>query len=228
MNKKLFVAIAVLFLGLLNGCKKSKSADAEIEKIETELKPTPEVDTTMSFVTDSTLLSELIQKAYTWHYKNEIKDFPYKYNLPNDSIFTGIDWDLYNQNIKEFKKTDLFSAEFFKNHKRIATNLDKSIKKSGIQWRNSNGEIPIWNSEVDDWCNCQDYSDNFWNHAGAFAIKIHNDVAEFEASWPPIEKNDTVIYKMKANKEDGKWKISYLEGFKNYGDVKHYDKIMSK
>ena len=53
---------------------------------------------------DSIQLTSLVREVYKWHMTKNLDDFPYKYKDSSKNIFTGIDWDKYNNNIETFKK----------------------------------------------------------------------------------------------------------------------------
>ena len=111
---------------------------------------------------DSVELTALVRNVYEWH---EIKyhnhSFPLKFNQ-SDTVFIGIDWEGYDKDYETFKRTHFFTEEFLARHRAIATTLDSLIKQSSIEWRNTNDGIPIWDTNSDDWCNCQDSPDNYW------------------------------------------------------------------
>ena len=87
---------------------------------------------------DSVELTNLVRQVYNWHMNNEIEDFPYEYEDGQDSIFIGIDWDKYRNNTEVFKRTNFFSVEFLNKHNEIAKNIDSSIRKADLKWRNIN------------------------------------------------------------------------------------------
>ena len=173
--------------------------------------------------TDSIELTTLTRRVYKWHITESLDDFPYKYDKDQDTIFVGIDWSKYNDNIKLFKKTNFFSATFLENHKTIAMILDTSIKKADIRWRNSNDGISLWETGADNWCGCQDYIDNYWDIITIDSLNVKENNADFIWTW---DKNYSHAYRLTAKKEDGKWKISSLDGFKYFYTVEEYDKMM--
>lgn len=176
---------------------------------------------------DSIELTTLIKQVYEWHMSKRIDDFPYKYEEPADTLFTGIDWEKYNNNFKIFKQTSFFSLDFLDRHKEIALTLDTSIKKADNEWRNINDGIPLWDTDADDWCGCQDYPDNYWEKLIIHDLEIKSEIASFYWTWDEQLKSDSFKYKMTAIKEDGKWKINSMEGFDYYYTVDHYDKMMN-
>lgn len=177
---------------------------------------------------DSVELTTLVRKVYGWHMTKHITDFPYKYKKPGDTIFIGIDWEAYDKNIETFKRTNYFTDDFFSFHKTIASNIDSSMKKADIKWRNINDGIPLWDTGADDWCGCQDYPDNYWNILTLDNIRIVKNFASFNWTWDKGPTDYPHQYKMTAKKIGDSWKINSLEGFKHYGSVDHYDKMLKE
>jgi hypothetical protein len=181
-----------------------------------------------TFTKDSIQLTELVRQVYKWHMTNPLNEFPYKYEKPVENIFTGIDWVTYNKNIEIFKKTNFFTDQFLSIHKAIALNIDSSIKKADIKWRNMNDGIPLWDLDADAWCGCQDYPDNYWEILTLSNLKIENNTASFYWTWDKAQNFDSHKYRMTAKKIGNQWRIDSLEGFNYYGSVEHYDKIMKE
>jgi hypothetical protein len=192
------------------------------------LKPGEKEDKQTITNIDSTELTTLVKNVYEWHLKKRSNDFPYKFSNPSDSIFIGIDWAAYARNIDDLKKTNFFSNEFFINHRSIALSIDSSMKQANVEWRNINDGIPIWDTDADDWCGCQDYPDNYWKTITLSEFSLQNDTLTFYWTWGNENGIQANKYELKANKENGTWKISYMEGFKYYGKVADYKKIMQK
>jgi len=173
---------------------------------------------------DSIELTTLVRNVYEWHEtKFRRNGYPYKLNTPTDSIFIGIDWDAYEKDMDVFKKTDFFSKNFFETHKAIGLSIDSSIKQSSVKWRNINDGIPIWDTDADDWCGCQDYPENYWKTLTLSNFIYDNGIVTFFWTW---ENKNEKQYKMKAIKEDGKWRISYIEGFTFYGTATYYNTMI--
>jgi hypothetical protein len=172
---------------------------------------------------DSIELTKLIRQVYEWHNTKTLDDFPYKYDERQDSIFIGIDWAKYQENRQLFKQTNFFSNDFLKGHKEIAKTLDSSIRKADITWRNINDGIPMWETGADNWCGCQDYPEKYWKILTIDSLKIDKGNADFIWTW---DKDISHSYKVKAKKENGKWKINSLDGFKYFYTVEAYDKMM--
>jgi hypothetical protein len=192
------------------------------------LKPGEKEDKQTISKTDSTELTTLVRNLYEWHMSKRSNDFPYKFSKPADSIFSGIDWDAYDRNIENLNKTNFFSKEFFTKHREIALSIDSSMKQSDIEWRNINDGIPIWDTDADDWCGCQDYPENYWEKITLHEFSLRHDTVKFYWTWGNENGIQANKYELKANKENGTWKISYMEGFKYYGKVADYNKTMKK
>lgn len=219
MTKKYFPIIIFTIISLLTNCsgKSNKNTTPSEDKI-----------TTGKLNNDSIELTALIRQVYEWHMTKRLNDFPFKYEEPGDTLFIGIDWEKYNNNIEVFKQTNFFSLDFLDKHKKIALTLDTSIKKADKEWRNINDGIPLWDTNADDWCGCQDYPDNYWEKQTIHDLNISNDFASFSWTWDDLDKSNSFKYKMTAKKENNKWKINSMEGFDYYYSVEHYDKMMNK
>jgi hypothetical protein len=217
MIKAIYLTIFLSIIGFLTLCKGSKNPNGlESQQSKNQL------------ANDSIQLTTLVRQVYNWHMTDRLNDFPYKFESSSENIFTGIDWDLYDQNIEIFKKTNFFTDDFLSSHKTIALNLDSSIKKADIKWRDMNDGIPIWDTNADNWCGCQDYPDNYWEIITLSEIKITNDSASFYWTWDASPIFAPHKYKMTAHKKGEKWRINSLDGFKYFGSVEYYDRIMKE
>ena len=176
-------------------------------------------------IIDSVELTTLVRQVYKWHMNNLLDEFPYKYEKQAKNIIIGIDWEAYNKNMDVFKSTKFFTDQFLSCHKNIALNIDSSIKKADIKWRNMNDGIPLWDLDADSWCGCQAYPDNYWETLTLYDLKIENNSASFYWKWesPSVEPHK---YKMTAKKIGNKWKIDSMEGFDYYRSVAHYNDLM--
>ncbi len=195
----------------------------------TEMKPRCfEADNmaTKTTATDSIALTNLIRKAYTWHHENPEDEFPYLLQHASDSIFIGIDWKAYETTMAAYKQTGYFTDEFFLYHELVATDIDASIKSADISWRNLNDGIPLWYSEVDDWCNCQDNPDDYWKTLVIDNLRVNGNMAFFNLNWEFYGEMSSMDYHVTAKKEEGKWKINSLAGYKNYYSKDEYDQIL--
>jgi hypothetical protein len=133
---------------------------------------------------------------------------------PKDSLYVGVDMNIHKKRMIQLRHTKLFSEEFIKNQDRIAVRIDKNLRNKVIEWHI--GEMPPFGNDTNPWCGCQDNPDNYWETMIIKNVKINNNTANFVWTWVSKEitwKNDKHNYKVKAIKENGVWKILYLQGF---------------
>ncbi len=225
MKNKLIKILGIIFLVSSNlNCKE----EVNIETNKYESQNNSKFNTTNTSRTsakDSIELTSLIRKVYKWHETNFLTDFPYKHQ--NDSIFIGINWEEYDKNIKHHKGTNLFTEEFFIKHKNIALIIDQSIKNADIEWRNSNDGIPLWHSNADDWCACQDNPNDYWKILTIDSLKINDDLVSFYWTWDKKDVKNKHQYLVTAKKVNKIWKINSLE-WQNYNySVEKFDKMMN-
>lgn len=230
MNKNNLVLWGLLAAVFLAACNNSDiSKPTEKPTVQAKFKA-DSFNKVTQFNTDSIELTKLVRNLYEWHETTHIATgFPFKGNTPSDTIFTGVDWDVYNREVEVMKKTNFFSQKFLDRHRAIAATIDSSIKKASIEWRNFNDGIPLWNTDADDWCGCQDNPDNYWTRLKISHLELNGNTAVFSWAWGIEDGIDPPFkYNMKAKKENGIWKIAYMEGFNSYGSVADYDKRMNR
>ena len=193
----LTVAAGVL---LLAGCGNHESAKKEEKAIVAEV---PD-----AVSQDSIALTRLVRSVYKWEdTEGQDNDFDPK-ETAGDSLYRGLDWTAYDKRVKKLKETNYFDQRFFDNHKQIAQYIDTALKSGREEWPKD--ELPSFGYDASPWCNCQDApSDSAWTTLTITNLKIENGQADFSWTW-----GDNFLYKTKATKENGAWKISYLEGFK--------------
>jgi hypothetical protein len=225
MRYKAYKFLNIIFFAIcFLSCKKEIKAEINNSTSQKHL-ILNETDSSKIITKDSVELTLLVRKIYKWHETNFLQDFPYKYQ--NDTIFTGIDWEEYNKNIKLHKNTNLFTEDFFKRHKNIAKIIDNSIKEAGIEWRNINDGIPLWHSNADDWCACQDNPDEYWKILTINILKINNNIANLIWTWDKDDVKDKHEYLVTAKKINGEWKINSLQWQNHNYSVKEFDKLMN-
>lgn len=198
----IFLIFAVLFTAC-KGVNKSDNADT-IKKVNNTL--TINVPDAKD---DSIKLTNLVRAVYKWYETTpKIDGFnPIKKN-PSDTLYSGIDLNKNIDAINDLKKTGMFAKEFLDSYRALAIRIDKELQDGSSLW--PEGELPTFQDDVNEWCNCQDYPDNYWDKLTLKDIKLNKDDVSFKWTW---DDDDDGFYKVRAKKEDGVWKISYLEGF---------------
>ncbi|HEY2580465.1 MAG TPA: hypothetical protein VGI43_01585 [Mucilaginibacter sp.] len=166
---------------------------------------------------DNEEIQNLIRNMLAWSdSKNRVLLVPVITN-GKDSIYTSFDLNELKANLEKLKATNFFSAEFIENYKQIILTLDQEMKdKKFSPW--STGELPPFNfaNDVNPWCDCQDNSS--WSAIKVCVVNLNNESGELYWKWGDLDANASADwkdfrYKFKVKKEDGKWKISYMEGF---------------
>ena len=162
---------------------------------------------------DKDEIQKLIRQALTWaNSKNTIDLLP----VISDSIYIGFDSKILNMNLKKLEETKLFAKEFIDNYNQIILTLDKNIKgKVYDDW--FVGDLPTFGfaNDVNPWCDCQEIPDdkpNPWDLVEITVVNLDQDKGELTWTWGKSDWED-LMYKFRVVKEDGKWKISYMEGF---------------
>jgi len=168
---------------------------------------------------DTAEIQNLVRDMLNWaESKKTLKLVP-ELTDSKDSLCIGFDLKKLDSNLQVLKATNFFSAEFIDNYKQIILTLDRKVKNKEFKW--STDELPPFNfaNDVDPWCDCQDEpSDNPWNKV---EVKINSlDTEKGDAYWTWGKLGSDVdrswkdfTYKFNVQKEEGKWKISYLQGF---------------
>ncbi len=174
---------------------------------------------------DSLELTRLVRSVYQWHVTKHPDEFPLKFNTPSDSIYTGIDWDSYVKTIEAFNKTSFFSNDFMAIHRKIALGVDSAIKASKPEMLNINDGIPFFETGGDDWCECQDYPDNYWKIITLNDFNFTGETVTFNWTWGNVNGVQANKYEIKARKERNAWKINSIDGFKHHLTAEEYDKI---
>jgi hypothetical protein len=100
--------------------------------------------------------------------------------------------------------------------------LDEKTKKGEFdKW--SLGELPPYNfaSDANPWCNCQDVpydTPNSFGQIDVYIIALSKTSGELYWKWGKLSRDvhqdwRNFSYKFRVKRENGKWKISYLQEF---------------
>jgi hypothetical protein len=213
-------AFAALIICLL-GCNETSKPKAT----ETQVKAILKVNTpaTTDTTKDKQEIQKLIRNLLIWAEDGKgVPDLlPFVINR-QDSTVTGFDLSKLKGVDDSLKNTGFFSKEFINNYNQIIQVLDRRMKDKKIT-PFSTGEIPPFgfHTDADPWCDCQDVP---YDHPNAYSlvdvhiIELNNESGKMYWTWGSLPKDvspdwRTVTYKFNVIKEEGKWKISYLQGF---------------
>ncbi|MFI5137529.1 MAG: hypothetical protein ACHQIM_06855 [Sphingobacteriales bacterium] len=214
--KYLRFGTAILALFLFSCSHNSERKESPLKIKATKTLKSPEISN------DKQEIQILIRKALNWsESKNSINLLPVLTDS-KDSICVGFDLEKLNVTLEKLKATNFFSSRFVDNYSQIILTLDKKIKNNEFEkW--SVSELPTFSfaNDVDPWCLCQDVpydKPNPWDLIEVKVIKLNDEKGELYWTWGKPELNGSpdwkdFTYKFEVEKENGKWKISYLQGF---------------
>jgi hypothetical protein len=164
---------------------------------------------------DSVGLLNLLKDVYRWHAKNQGNPIDFDV-IVKDSFQTGLNYDSFNKTLSALRQTNYFSTSFIDNYKKIADYINNKLTSANPKYFN---EINFYSQDTDPWTGFQDDFPDMWDK---FTITEYKS-AENSASliWR-VRTNDWTSekYAVGFTKENGKWRVAYLEGF----DITKYTK----
>jgi len=214
---KFGVFIAVICLFSCNGNAWCQTSAAKVNTVkETKLS---EVS---SRENDRLQIQNLIKEMLDWSESKKSIDLVPVLTDSKDSICTGFDLKKLKTNLGILKGTNFFSTQFIDNYEQIILTLSKKMSNKEFgEW--STGELPPFNfaNDVDPWCDCQDVpydTPKPWGLVEVKVINLNSEDGELYWKWGKLSAEVSpdwkdFSYKFKVKRENGKWKISYLEGF---------------
>lgn len=216
-----FAALVVCLLGC-NGSNKQKANKTQVDAA-VKVSASKLTDT----IKDKQQIQKLIRNVMIWAEDGkEVPDLlPFVVNR-QDSTVTGFDLDKLEGIDDSLKTTGFFSEEFISNYNQIIQLLYRKMKNKEIA-PFSTGDIPPFGfyTDADPWCDCQDVpydgEDAFMVAAKlveVHVVELNNESGKMYWTWGSLPKGTSpdwgaVTYKFNVIKQDGKWKISYLQGF---------------
>lgn len=206
MNRLLY-NLTLLSLLILSSCGGGKTTDSSTTIKDSTKQTTLVAASVLNRADDSIKLTKLVRDLYKWHQKPMKHDgFKPLKNNPADTLAGSIDLKENAEAINELKVTGFFTDEFLDNYHNLAVRMDKELRDGTSLW--PDGELPTFFEDADEWCNCQDNPDNYWETLTLTDLKFDKDLATFKWTW-----GDNFFYKVHTKKEGEVWKISYLEGW---------------
>jgi hypothetical protein len=207
----------VIFALCLFGCQHSNEhKEPAVKLLTTNPVKSPET------ANDKQEIQSLIRKALNWSESKNSFDLLPALTDSKDSTYVGFDLEKLKVNLEVLKATNFFSAAFIDNYNQIILTLDKKIRNNEFEkW--SVGELPTFSfaNDVDPWSLCQDVpydKPNPWDLVEVKIINLDSKKGELSWKWGKPELNGSpdwkdFTYKFNVEKENDKWKISYLQGF---------------
>jgi len=167
-------------------------------------------------------IQKLIRQVLNWSdSENSIDLLPVLTDI-KDSVYIGFDLDKHKANLEKLRKTNFFTNEFIENYNNIILTLDKRIRNKELEeW--VVGDLPVFAfaNDVNPWTFCQDIpydTPNPFDLIEVETIKLDSVKGELNWKWGKLKINNDIEwkefrYKFRVVKENGQWKIDYLQGF---------------
>lgn len=162
---------------------------------------------------DEVRLRDLTKNMYRWYHSIDPK---YNQDLEvldtEGDTYKAMDIDYLDKRLKRFKTSGFFTQNFIDNYRDITLAIDKKLKNGDLIYEV--GMLPPFGIDANLWCNCQDYPNKYWDILTVQDVSVSKNNAEYTWKW---SDNYKIVlekpYKIKAVKENGKWKIDHLESF---------------
>lgn len=205
--------IWILILGLTLCCYSQNNQAANATEIQIEKSAISGNDK------DKDAIQQLIRQVLDWaDYESSMSLFPVLEDNTN-SVYVGLNLDEHQQNLEELESTNFFASEFIDNYNKIYLTLDKKLRNREFEWKV--GELPPFGNDGNPWCNCQDvpYDEpDPWEFIEVEIISLDSEKGELNWKWGKLGLNadsgwKEFTYRFRVVKEEGRWRIAYLEGF---------------
>lgn len=205
---KLFKSTVLIFGFLLFVCNEAKSQD---------IRETAEASPNINSIKGK--IENLIRQVYIWHEDQNHADYICVTKDSTNSYFVGLDLDDVEYNLDQMRKSNLFSEEFIENYNAIYQEINTKLRSNQLTWIVGT-QAPFGNGG-DPWCNCQDvpYDEpNPWSQIEVETIDLVDNFGELYWRWGGLEPDtdsdwNDFTYRFRVKRENGKWKIAYLDGF---------------
>lgn len=206
--------VTIIFALCLFSCNHGNEQKRSFVKADTTYKASK----SSGISKDKQEIQYLIRKVLIWTESDKSIDLLPVLTDSKDSIVVGFDLEKLKINLEKLKATNFFSSKFIVNYNQIILTLDKGLRNNKYdKW--STGELPTFSfaNDVDPWCDCQDNLS--WSLVEVEIISLNNSTGELYWKWGKAELDKSAddwknfTYKFNVEKEDGKWKISYMQGF---------------
>ena len=156
---------------------------------------------------DSVEVLSVLKNVYRWHANNQS---PVDFMVTvQDSVQTGLNDDSFRLSFRVIRQTNYFSASFLDNYKKIADSVNTRLTRANPKYLN---EINFSFQDADPWTHFQDEAPAFWD---SLIISDYRSTADSASlKWKIKEKDwSSESYAVRFLKENGQWKVAYLEGF---------------
>lgn len=159
---------------------------------------------------DKEQIQNLIRQVLTWADSNNSIDLLPTITDSKDNIYIGFNLDKHNQNLEKLRQTNFFATEFIENYNQIILAIDKGLRNGKYEhWLV--GELPTFSFANDwsPWCCCQ--GDNLEESFELEVIEMSTVAGELK--YKRDKDSSWMDFVIRVEKENGIWKIAYLQGF---------------
>ena len=172
-----------------------------VEEVKPPPPPPPPQETTPQKII------RVLQKMYQWQAtQGGAMDFPL---IDNGERYTGLNQTVFAQRLKQLQATKLFATGFLSAYNQIAQEIHRRLSTGEAEYWI--GDMPPYGNDVDPWTNSQDAPAQFWYQFRIQNFQFQGTQAQFTWHWP-VGYGDQP-YWVGMVKEQGQWRINYLQGF---------------
>jgi hypothetical protein len=207
--------ICTLFLFRCTESNKPKTATDTIKTLRVQEMPDEKNS-------DKEEIQTLVRKMLSWSNSKDVIELLPVVTAGNEETVVGLDLRRHQSDLEKLKRTGYFSTEFIESFHQIILKLDEQTKKGKYdKW--SLGELPPYNfaSDASPWCNCQDVpydTPDPYSQVEVYVTTLSKTTGALYWKWGKLAANvpkdwRDFSYQFKVSKEDGQWKIAYLQEF---------------
>jgi len=158
---------------------------------------------------DKNEIEKLVKGMYRWQKKRQSLLHEFRCFV-KDTVVVGLDPISHSLYLKSLHDSGFFSGEFRGNMTRIFKKQDELVRSKKVEWYTT--EMGPFDSGANPWCNCQD--ELSYDEISLHFEKIDTTGATFYWNWEGVDDSWAKHhYAMRTVKENGKWKIAYMQGW---------------
>lgn len=204
---KFLKAIALIAIISLSACTKTENSAAPDSN--TDQPKNKDITTENPYEADKQEIEKLVKSMYVHH--EQAHDRHSFKPVIKDTLIVGYDMTEHKLYLEKLRKTGFFTEEFITNMDNIVKKQDELLRTRKIEL--PEGDMPPFNGNVDSWCNCPDNDD--YNKISLHFEQINPKTAKFYWNWEGLGDPSWAAhhYNMRTVKENGKWKIAWMEGW---------------
>ena len=169
---------------------------------------------------DKEQIQTLIRKVLKWGDSLQVGVLRGVVDTKKKAI-TSLDLSKHRLDLAKLCASGLFATEFIENYNKVMLTIDKRLRNGTQQWLDGDQPDFGFTRGVNAWCGCQDVPYDKPNPYDFVEVNVLNKGPNtVEATWHwgklPVDADPgwkDFSYKFRAVKENGEWRIIYLEGF---------------